>query len=216
MTLLISAIRNTLVIVGMLALGWAGYSWWQQRQHTSATVITVGPAVLEQVRHVNKQIFVEHYQSVEVSYVEAPKGWIGFLKKFGVSQNAVILIKGRVPAGIDVSRISEDDIWVSPDGRGAQLTLPPPRIFDENIAIDTEQSRIITESDYCPHMLCPTSQLEAYARDIEPEARRRLIQAAEEAGILQQAADDAQNYYQTLLNGLGIAEVRVIVQGYQP
>lgn len=63
-------------------------------------------------------------------------------------------------------------------------------------------------------MLCPTTELEAYMRSIEQEARNKLIAAAEEAGILKQAASDAHDYYQTLLNGLGITEVRVVVQGY--
>lgn len=140
-------IRNTLVIIGVFALVWAGYALWQQRGSSSASIVGAGPVVLEQVRHVNKQIFVEHYQSVEVSYAEAPQGWLGFLEKIGVSQQAVLLIKGRVPAGIDVSKISEDNIWVSPDGRRVQLTLPPPRIFTENVAVDTAQSRIISQSD---------------------------------------------------------------------
>lgn len=211
---LLRSLASAVVIVAAVWLGWAGYTFLQMWKPPPAKVVEVGPAILEQVRHVNKHILVEHYHTVDVAHHEAPAGLLNALKNIGIKQEFVVLLRGTVPAGIDLSEVSERDIWVSSDGRRAQIILPPPRIFVENVSIDLEHSRILSQSDFCPDFLCPSSQLEAYQEDIEPEARRRLIAAAEEHGILRQAAKDAEEYYTKLFSALGIAEVRVIIRGY--
>lgn len=210
---LVKIVANALVIVAVVIVGWQAYTLFRGF-NAPTKVVEVGPAILEQVRHVNKQIFVEHYTSIDITYTEIPAGWMGPLQHLGIKQGMTMLIRGRVPAGLDLTEMSEGDIWVSTDRRRVQVTLPAPQVFVENVSIDLEHSRILAQSDFCPGFLCPTTDLEAYKNDIEPEARRRLISTAQEQEILQQAATSAQVYYESLLNSLGIAEVRVVVKGY--
>lgn len=174
----------------------------------------MGATIIEVVRRVNKQVFIEHYSGVEIRHVDAPKGWASWLGRAGIRQEFLMLVRGRVPAGIDLSQVDRDDIWVSVDGRRAQITLPAPQIFAENVALDLANSPIIESSDFCPGFICPGDRLSSFQAQLEPEVKRRLIAAAEEHGILAQAAADAEAYYEQLLNALGIAEVRVVVAGY--
>jgi hypothetical protein len=204
-----------IIMIALFALCWRALGVAQAMFAAQPTqVIQVGPTLLEQVRQVNKQIFVEHYLAVEISYMETYAVLNQPLSALGIKNEYVIILRGRVPAGIDLSQMSSADIWVSADGQRAQVTLPAPRIFTENVAVDLEHSRIITQAAACPGFLCPNGQLVAYQRSIEPVGRARLIAAAEEAGIKAQAAIEAQSYYEQLLNALGIAEVRVVIPGY--
>lgn len=208
------------VVIGIVAVAFAALGWRALDLARDlfvpkpAQVVEVGPALLERVQRVNKQIFVEHYIATDVSYAEAPQGWLQPLSALGIKQEFVILLRGRVPAGIDLSQMSGADIWVSADGTRAQVTLPAPEIFEENVSVDLANSRIIASADSCPGFLCPTGQLEAYQRIVEPAARERLIAGAEADGIKAQVAVEAQTYYEQLLNALGIAEVRVVIPGY--
>lgn len=206
---------NSLVLVAVAFTIWSGYQFWHSvAEPKSVDRVDVSAKIIEVVRHVNKQIFVEHYSSAEIRNVDAPEGWLAWLGDVGVRQEFLMLVRGRVPAGIDLSQLGADDIWVSADGRRAQVTLPAPQIFTENISVDMAHTEIIQSSDYCPGFICPNDRLEAFKEHVEPEARKQLIAAAEEKGILTQTALDAAVYYEQLLNALGIAEVRVIVPGY--
>lgn len=204
-------IRNALLLVALVVIGVVigknlPDSFWGQTE----AKLTGKAAILERVHHVNKQTFIEHYNAVDVHYREAPEGWIRVL---GIRQEFVVLVRGRVPAGFDMQRVSEDDIWISPDGRRAQLTLPPPMIFEDNVAIDFENSYILAERDTCPGFICQ-DDLTAYQGEVLPAGRDLLIDYARRNEILEQAAVDGKSYYEELLRTFGFEEVRVVVRGY--
>ena len=167
--------------------------------------------VVEAIKEVNKQVFIEHYNTVDVQFSEAPQGWAGAI---GIKQEFIVLVRGRVPAGFDLQQLTEDDIWVSWDGKRIQLNLPPPIIFDENVTIDLENSRVLAQSDTCPDFICDDS-LSTYQTDVLPAGKELLAQFAQENGILNQAAKDGKAYYEQLLHSLGFEEIRVIVNGYE-
>lgn len=172
-----------------------------------------GPVVIEQVRRVNKHVFIEQYQSVEITRRDAPTSWGDVLKKIGIRQEFVMTVKGMVPAGIDLSQLTEQDVWVSPDGRRIQLTLPSPQVFSKDVALDLAHSKVTSESDRCPDMLCPTD-LTTMQEELLPEGQQRLVEAAYQTDILQDAADEAAEYYAQLLRMLDVDEIRVVVPGY--
>lgn len=211
----ITTIWNALALAAISFTVWTGYQLWHQPPvPASVDRVDVGATIIEAVKHVNKQVFIEHYSGVEIRSVDAPEGWAFWLGQVGVRQEYLMLVRGRVQAGIDLSQVGPEDIWVSTDGQRVQLMLPAPQVFTESVALDLANSRIIEDADYCPGFICPGDRLSNFQEDLEPEAKRRLITSAEEAGILSQAASDAEAYYEQLLNALGIAEVRVVVRGY--
>jgi len=174
---------------------------------TKTTIIS-NTAVVESIKEVNKQVFVEHYNTVDIDYTEAPEGWLGYLP---IQQSFIVLLKGRVPAGFDLSQLSTDDVWVSADGQRIQLVLPAPVIFIDNINVDFENSRVISQGDTCPDFLCQ-DQLTSFKDQMLPQGRALLMQASVDSGILAQTAEDGQRYYEQFLKSLGFAEVRVIVR----
>ena len=204
------------VLLAVLLVGLLTFGGWLVLNNTIQDVLTVdtkttvitGAAVVESIKRVNKQIFVEHYNAVDIDYSEAPDGW---LQVFPIKQSFVVLLRGRVPAGFDLSQLSEKDVWVSADGRRVQLVLPPPIIFAENVSIDFENSRILSQSDTCPSFLCQET-ITAYQSQIVPQGRTLLIEASQRSGIMESVAADGQLFYEQLLKTLGFAEVRVFIK----
>lgn len=172
------------------------------------TKIVTNQAVVESIRQVNKQIFVEHYNTIDIDYTEAPEGWLRYL---GIDQSFVLLLKGRVPAGFDLSQLQESDVWVSSDGKRVQLVLPPPMIFVDNVNIDFENSRILAQRDTCPTGLC-RDQLTVFKDQMLPQGRTLLVAASQRSGILTQVANDGKLYYEQLLKAMGFEEVRVLIR----
>ncbi|MCE7981199.1 MAG: DUF4230 domain-containing protein [Caldilinea sp. CFX5] len=175
---------------------------------TKTTIVT-SQAIVESIKGVNKQIFIEHYNTVDIDYTEAPEGWLRLL---GINQSFVLLLKGRVPAGFDLSQLRPEDVWVSSDGRRVQLVLPPPMLFVDNVNIDFENSRILAERDSCPDFLCQ-NQLGVFKDQMLPEGRKLLMAASQQSGILDEVANDGKVYYEQFLKSLGFAEVRVLIRG---
>ncbi|RIK37014.1 MAG: hypothetical protein DCC55_25520 [Chloroflexi bacterium] len=174
---------------------------------TNVRIVT-GQAVIDSIRQVNKQVFLEHYNTVDIDYSEAPEGWLGYLP---VRQSFVVLLKGRVPAGFDLSQLRTEDVWVSRDGRRVQLVLPPPVLFAENVSIDVENSRVLTLSDSCPSFLCQ-DKLVAFKDQMGPQGRDLLMEASLRSGIMGQVANEGQRYYEQFLKSLGFEEVRVLIR----
>lgn len=175
--------------------------------NTTTTVITKGPVVAS-IRQVNKQIMVEHNNMVYVDYREAPEGWLQVLP---IEQSFVVLLRGQVPAGFELSGLDEEDIWISEDGSKVQLTLPAPTIFEENVSVDFAESRVISEGDSCPDFICATD-LDALQKTVLPQARPLLIESSRESGIMDQTAQLGIAYYESLLRALGFEDIQVIVR----
>jgi hypothetical protein len=203
----LKTIWNALAIIGLVLGIWMLINI-DNDNGADTKNIDVNPPVLEAIKHVNKQIFIEHYNMVDVEYSKAPVSWLPFVK-----QDMIVLLRGRIPAGFDLQALNEDDVWISPDGKRIQLTLPPPVVFKDNISIDFENSRIISSSDTCPDFICDSS-LEQYQKEVLPAGRDLLIEFAYQSGILEQTVDDGRRFYEQFLKSLGFEEVRVVVEGY--
>ncbi len=212
MKLVLKVIWNALPLVAIALAVWLFINSKGCADSEGEGPVRANPPVLEAIKHVNKQIFIEHYSMVDVQYKEAPAGW-EWLENLGIKQEFIVLVRGRIPAGFDLQQVNESNIWISQDGKRVQLTLPPPVIFEDNVALDFENSRILSQSDTCPDFVCKNN-LEAYQADVLPTARDLLIDFARQSGILDQAAMDGKLYYEQLLKSLGFEEVIVIVTGY--
>ncbi len=209
---LLRIVWNALPLVAIALVAWWAYGVVHARIAPPPVLpsLAARPVVLEAVKRVNKQVFIEHYHAVDIDYTEAPENW---LRVLGLKQEFVVLLRGRVPAGFDLQELDEGDVWVSSDGRRAQLTLSAPVIFLDNVSVDWENSRILAWRDTCPWFLC-RDPLVTYQSTVLPAGRDLLVQAARQHGILDQAARGGQEFYAQLLRSLGFAEVRVVVTGY--
>ncbi len=200
----LNVIRNAVILVLLVVAAWLVYD----------KVTADRDVRLEDVILVNKHIFVEHFLVVDVTHTEAPEGLLRFLRDLGLKEEFVVLLRGRVPAGFDLENMPPQSFWVSADRTQVQLILPSPVIFEDNVSIDFENSRVLSQSDWCPDLICPTTDLEALLNEALPDGKDRIIEAARRNGILDHAAEAGKEHYEKFLKSLGFEQVRVVVRGY--
>jgi len=144
---------------------------------------------------------VEQTAVAEIYNENLPEGWLD--EFLGTKEQILILAYGEVRAGFDLAELNEDSLWT--DGKKVRLVLPTPKIL--NSSLNFERTRIVY---YNNNLLLadndPNLQGEALAR-----AKAAVEQAALEAGILNQANDFGQLYFEKFLYSLGFTEVEVVV-----
>ena len=200
----LNVIRNALILVLFIVAAWLIH----------AKVTAEPPLDHREIKLVNKHIFVEHFLVVDVTHTEAPEGLLRFLGNLGIKEEFVVLLRGRVPAGFDLENMPPGSFWVSPDRTSVQLILPSPVIFEDNVSIDFENSRVLSQSDWCPDLICPATDLEQLLNEALPDGKDRIIEAARRNGILDHAAEAGKEHYEQFLKSLGFERVRVVVRGY--
>ena len=125
-------------------------------------------------------------------------------KHVGVREKMLMLVYGEVKAGFDLSKLTDEDIWI--DGTRVQLYLPEPEIL--STSIDFEQTRIV---DYERSIFLSNDP------DLQAETLEKGIQAIEQAvlesGILETATLFGQMYFENHLRSLGFTEVKVLTKG---
>lgn len=119
------------------------------------------------------------------------------------AQDAILLVAAAdVRAGVDLSRLRDEDIEVDMATGHATLVLPAPEIFDSRL--DNERTYVHTRE---------TDTLARRSERLETTARRRaeehLAEAAEESGILDRARENAESTLRALVQSLGYAEVEI-------
>lgn len=142
------------------------------------------------------------YTLEKVVTAESGEGPLGFLFK----DRLLLVAHGEVIAGVDLSKITEDDIIVT--GDEVFVTLPAAEIFVATL--DNDQSYVY---DRETGLLGPEVDLETLARQ---EAERQILDAALEDGILQKAQDNAEVYVRGLLQALGFEQVTFITATPMP
>ncbi len=117
------------------------------------------------------------------------------------STKLLYVAKGEVKAGIDLNRLTTNDVIVGTDS--IRVTLPAPVILDSKI--DVNQSQIY---DHQRSLFGPDVAVDLHQR-AQREALRRIEAAACEGGLLQLASDRAQLVITRLLQQMGYPQVDV-------
>lgn len=209
-----------LLLVGVGTLSyWCGTGWLQvSLGHrgicTGQGLGGLGPGGvdIEEIREVAKLVSVEALMVADVQYTVEPDVpiWLkDLLGRIGVNDEILVMTYGTVVAGFDLEELGKDRLWV--DGSRVQLQLPRPKIlYRPNI--DNRRTRLIYHNDRCPDIIC-TDSAEITAGPVLVEAEEKMLIAAEEIGLLDQAARSGQRHFEQFLEKLGY-EARVTVDGY--
>ena len=207
-----------LAIVGILSFG-CGAGWLQvsfgRREICASKLPPDGPrpVAVEKIQEVAKLVSVEAYLAADVhytSYADVPPWLREVLEKLGVRDEVLILAYGTVVAGFDLEDLTDERLWI--DGSRVQLQLPRPKIlYRPNI--DHRRIRTIYHSDRCPNVIC-TDSVEIAVGAVLVEAEEKMLIAAEEIGLLDQAADSGRRYFEQFFESLGYEQIRVSVDGY--
>lgn len=150
-----------------------------------------GPALLTKVQTLSQFVTVKYTLEKVVEFDDVK--WYG-------DSRVLLVARGVVKAGMDLSQIGPNDIQIS--GKKITLTLPRARITD--VYLDDHQTQILDHT---------TGAFRLYDKDLEQSARQRAVDelrlAASENGILKNAADMGQSQVKNLLYGLGFTDINL-------
>ncbi|MGF1506323.1 MAG: DUF4230 domain-containing protein [Anaerolineae bacterium] len=133
------------------------------------------------------------YTIEKVITAENGEGALGFLFR----DRLLLVAQGEVIAGVDLSRLDEDDIRIADET--VYMTLPAAEIFVATL--DNDETYIY---DRQTAVLGQQIDLETLARQ---EAEQAILDAAIEDGILSTAQDNAEQSVASLLNALGFTDI---------
>lgn len=168
--------------------------------HKQESTVDLG-AIVTEVRQLNRletaSMHVIHISTITQTYTNVPDTLAG--------DQLTFLAAGDVIAGVDLSRITDRDVWRQRDGT-IVLRLPPSQVLVSRI--DNGQSRVLSRK---------TGLLRR--GDVNLESRVR--QSAEEGiraeaikkGILPMASQNAETKLAAFLHTLGFQKVKFVAAG---
>ena len=174
------------IFVGGIWFGFTITRWmkWGSGLHQENTA-----TVIRQVQTLSDLVTVK-YVLEKVVILEDVK-WYG-------ESRVLLLAHGIVKAGIDLKRVSANDVTIS--GKQICLRLPPPQITDAYL--DEPKSQVIDHT---------TGLLRAFDKDLEQVARQNAVddirRAARRDGILDEADKRARLELELFLRQAGFEEV---------
>lgn len=166
----------------------------QQLLNPTPTIYPDPGSVLLQVRALAR-LETAQYTIEKIITAETGQGLLGPL--FG--DKLIFVAHGEVIAGIDLSKLTENDIRVGPDGQ-VTLVLPPAEIFvatlnnDESYVYD-RNTGLLTKGN---------TDLETMARQVAEEEIRKV---ALEDGILTLANTNGETFIERLLKSLKFTDI---------
>jgi len=174
------------VYVGLLVARWRGGG---PRVENTAMII-------QQVQTLSDLVTVK-YVMQKVEFVDSPPG--STLGQFIQGDNKVLLLaQGIVKAGIDLKKITADDVTIS--GKCLTITLPKPQITDAYL--DDTQTKVIERT---------TGFLRSLDKDLEQTTRLYAVddirRAAQQSGILNDANERARTELRTFFLQAGFETV---------
>jgi len=153
--------------------------------------------VILQVRSLAR-LETAQYTVEKVVTAETGQGTLGPL--FG--DRLLFVAHGNVIAGVDLSKLSDKDVSVSPEGK-VTVILPAAQVFISELDNDKSyvydrQTGVFTHGDV---------NLETQARQV---AEVEIEKAALEDGILRMAQTNAQSFVERWLESLKFTEIEII------
>ncbi len=154
------------------------------------------PALLTQVQALSELVTVK-YVIEKVEVLEVPsENIVG--QVIGSQNRMLLLAHGVVKAGIDLDRLSAEDIQI--DGNTVSIKLPRSKITDSYL--DENETKVI---DRTTGLLAPST------KDLEQTTRRNALdniqRAARTSGILNEADQRARQQLTSFFTQLGFEKV---------
>lgn len=161
------------------------------------------PTVVTEIRKIselNTYKYIEEFVIRGEKAVEK-KDLLGFIKKESAPDSThheiVMITRGVVRAGYDLSKLSESDLAIS--GDSLAVRLPATEIFD--VIINPSDNQVFVEEGSWTHEEITALQV---------DCRNKLHQNALDRGILKKADEIGQKKVESLFKSLGFRAVTVI------
>jgi len=164
----------------------------------TTTVDISRPVTIQQVQTLQQMVTV-NFEMEKV--VEGKTG--GLLPDFLTSDKILLIAHGDVVAGVDLSKMRQEDIKPMTDTNSVTIKLPRAEVFRPDNIIDTKKTHVYQRDGGLLPITDPN--LETRVRQVAGE---QILQAAIENGILTKAQQNAETAIRTLIIGLGYKEVK--------
>lgn len=174
------------------------FAWQKLFQPSSSTKIdTSHPAVIKEIRALER---LETSSFTIEKVIEGGTGGDNAFSQLLFGDKILLIAHGQVIAGFDLSTLPDENLQVS--GRSITLTLTPPQILFTRL--DSSKTRVYDRRQ---------GLLNHGNKDLESEARTKaeesIQQAACEAGILDEASQNARKQLTTLFKALQFENVTI-------
>lgn len=185
-------------IGGALVASYDGF-WSPPPASSSVTVVRPTPSVVVAVRDLARLETTTYHVERVIDLRDKQSRLFGLIE----SEDAILLVAAaRVTAGVDLTKLQDEDVRADRDKGTARVELPAPEVF--HAALDNERTFVHSRD---------TDLLARREPNLESKARlaaeRTVREAALEAGILDRACDNAQRTVASFVRSLGYRDVTV-------
>jgi len=169
------------------------------RESHEETTVRPQPSVVTAVRDLSRLETTSFHIERVIDLSEKQSRFWGWVE----SKDAILLVAAAdITAGVDLSKLRDEDVRADPVQRTVKLTLPPPEILTTDL--DNERTYVHTRN---------TDVLAVRKEDLESRARQEaeasLRDAALDGGILDRAKVSAEKSIEALLRSFGYEEVEI-------
>ncbi|MHA7143838.1 DUF4230 domain-containing protein [Arthrobacter sp. TmT3-37] len=126
---------------------------------------------------------------------------VAWLPDFVAGRRTLFVAAGTVDAYVDLSGLTERDIVVSDDGDSVKMRVPEPQLDKPNL--DQSRSYLFAQDRGVFERVADAIELPEQSQFYQ-DAESRMVSAAEESELRQQAADNTRAMLTGLCGSLGI------------
>lgn len=171
---------------------------WKDRFFTQEELkIDPTASIVEEIRKISEFTSACYYEEYVIQDTKEASG-NALLKMVKSKPEVVILSKGKVRAGVDLGKITPEDIKVSNDT--LRINLPQPEIFD--VIVNPSDYEIFSENGDWSH--------DEISRIIQ-KGKENLQQHALDEGIIGKAGETSKKKLESLFQTLGYNVVEIIL-----
>ena len=200
---LMSKIVGLLLIVGLFVGAWLytqqfGFNFFNLNFGRGDLKIDNTANIVEKVKEISEFTSACYYEETVLKDKKTDNNEGNLLGLVGMetSKEIVILSKGKVRAGFDLSKINAENINIS--GDTLSIELPQPQIFD--IITNPSDYEMYVEDGKWSH-----DEISA----LQTEYRNQLQEKAKETGILTKAKEAGKKRLESLFMTFGFSVVKV-------
>ncbi len=169
---------------------------------SSITVVRPTPDVLVAVKDLARLESASFHIERVIDLTDRQSRLFGLVQ----TEDAILLVAvADVSAGVDLQKLTTNDVHVDAEKKTATLNLPAPEVFHAEL----DNSKTYVHTRHTGALATRQENLETRARQ---EAERTLIDAALQGGLLSRAGDNAKHAVESLVRGLGYEQVLVTLR----
>ncbi len=169
---------------------------------SSITIVRPTPDVLVAVKDMARLESTSFHMERVIDLSDKQSQLFGLLQ----TEDAILLVAvADVSAGVDLQKLSTNDVSADPVAKTAKIVLPGPEVFHAEL----DNGRTYVHTRRTGALARRQENLETRARQ---EAERTLVSAAVQAGLLSRAGEDARRAVEGVVRALGYDHVEVTVR----